>query len=193
MSPLNLLVWMSHNPAEVFIIGVYFCSLIAFFVDIKSPIMIGGLCSFSSMIMLHIVKRKESKEASKLYNILGLIILTVGVIALFIIGNKQYKDYSLIEKVLSVYIGALGGIIIGGFFFGIIENERNQKKLEKKIENKRILARKSIPENASAFVSAEKDIPVRSCDGEKIIGYINKADYSEFIYKNIIKNDEQGR
>ena len=192
LSPINLLAWMSHNPAEVFIIAVYICSLLTFFIDIKSPTMIGWMCAFCSMIMLYIVKRREKKEASKLYNIFGLIILIVGVIALFVIGNKQYKDYySPMEKFLCVYMGAFGGMILGGFMFGMIESERDKRNLERKIENKKILAKKSIPENASAFVSSEKKIPIRSCNGDKIIGYIDKAEYNELIYKHTIKDNEQ--
>lgn len=192
LSPVNLFVWMSNNLAETFIMSVYFCSLLPFFIHIESPSMVGGICSFGSIVMLYIVKRRESKKSSKLYDILSLIILLMGIISFFILDGKSANDYySPIEKSLCVYMGGFGGLLMGYFILGMIESEQHKRNLERRIENKNARARISIPESASVFNTPSEEIPIRSTDGERIIGHINKPDYNEFIYKNIIRNENK--
>ena len=189
MFPINALVWMSWNPAEVIISIVYIVSIIPFFFDLESPMMAGALFSFGSAIMGYIVFRREGKRESKAYTIMAFIILIAGIASFWSLGDKKTTDsYSDFEKFLCVYCGGFAGLLIGFFFTGMIEKSRQDKMIEKKIENKKSIARMSIPENASSFNIPSDEMPVRSIDGEKIIGHINKSDYNEFIYKNINKS-----
>jgi len=185
MSPVNLLVWMSHNPAEAFIMGVFICSPLTFFIDIKSPAMLGGFCAFGSVVMVFIVKRREKKEASKLYNILGLIILITGVTSFLLLQDKKGDDiFSPLENFLSVYAGGVGGLMIGGFIFGMIEKEKENREAERKMENKKTIIRISIP----ATCNSDK-VAIRDATGERIIGHIEKEKYDDFINKNLTKSE----
>ncbi len=189
MSPVNALVWTSHNPADATIISVYICSLLPFFIDIKSWTMLGGWISFCSVIFVYMVKRGENKKSSRLYDILGLIILIMGFIAMYVLSGKKPNDnYSAIENFFCVYQGAFGGIIIGAFVFGVIENNREDKIRQQELDNRRRIIRTSIPSDTSSIVKSEK-IPIRDATGEKIIGHIEKEKYDDFINKNLIKNE----
>lgn len=190
MSPVNLLVWMSHNTAEVCLMGVFICSILTFFIHIESPAMIGGYCSFSSVVMVYIIKRKESKEASTLYNILGLIVLITGVASFLFLQDKKADDvYSPLENFLCTYAGGIGGLMVGAFLFGMIEKEREGRKEERRMETKRIIIKTSIP-----ATSKSDKVAIRDATGEKIIGHIEKEKYDDFINKNLIKNEhEQGK
>lgn len=190
LSPINVIAWISHNLAETFMLAVYFCSVLPFFIVIKSPALLGGLLSFCSMVMVYIVNKREDKKESKLYSILGLTVIILAVCNIFISSDKQINDsWSPLENCLATYFGAMFGIIIGAILFSFIESEQESRKNQKELENKRYIVRASIPSSITNISNSEK-VFVRDSDSN-IIGYIEKEKYDDFISKNTIRDNGQ--
>jgi hypothetical protein len=189
MSPINLFAWISHNTAETCMMGVFLCSILPFFMEVKSPTFAGGVCAFVSMVMLYIIARVENKQASKLQNILMLTIMILGMVSFFMLSDKKTDDtYSEFEKCLCVYGGAFGGLLIGTVLFGMIEKHREDRKAEREMDNRRAIIRTSVP----ATCKSDK-VAIRNSEGDKIIGYIDKEEYNDFINKHTTISSEQGK
>lgn len=183
LAPINLLVWISHNPAETMLLFIGLFSIAPFFMNVESTAMLGGLMAFFACIAEKYVFKYE--KPSKLYNIILLIILIIGVVALFIIGGKEFKSTWIpIENSLATFMGAFWGMMIALFLISFIDQQKEEKEKQREIyrllmeqqKEQRIISQKE----KSGFIAIKKS--------GKLIGYIEKEKYDEFVNTNIIKN-----
>ena|SRR3990167_7061122 len=181
MSPVNTFVWITYNPAETMLLSVFVFSVLPFFMSVGSPAMLGGLISFFACISERYIFQYEKQ--TKLYNILMIILLIIGVIAIFTVGGKEYKStWTSIDNFLSTYLGAFFGIMITHFLISFIDKEKEEK--QKQIEINRIVLERQKEQRIISQKEKEGLVAIKK-DG-KLIGYIEKEKYDDFISKNII-------
>lgn len=147
--------------------------MLPFFMNVGSPAMLGGLMVFFACIAEKYVFQYE--KPTRLYNILMIIILIIGVTAVFIVGGKEFKStWTSMDNLLSTYMGAFFGIMIAHFLISMIDSEREERRKIKEEQNQR---RSVIQKEKEGFVAIRQN--------GNVIGYIEKEKYDEFVNSNL--------
>jgi hypothetical protein len=179
---------VTHRPrhcANRLLLSVLIFSVLPFFMNVGSPAMLGGLMVFFACIAEKYVFQDEKPRPNKLYHILLLIILVIGVTAVFIVGGKEYKSiWTPMDNLLSTYMGAFFGIMVSHLIISFIDGERAEKHKQRELDKivmerqkeQRIISKKE----KEGLVAIKKD--------GKLIGYIEKEKYYQFVEQNI-KNE----
>lgn len=184
LAPINAVVWMSHNPAETLLLSVFGLSMTPFLMDVASPGLVGGLiASFACIAEKYAFGREKP---SRLYNILVIVILIIGSVGIFMIGEKDYQRiWSQVDNSLATYVGAFFGILAAHFLISFIENEREEKRKQKEID--RMVAERQKEQRVISQKEKEGFVAIKR-DG-KLIGYIEKGKYDLFVDGNIQKEE----
>lgn len=118
---IKSLDWINNNCDSLCLIAVFITSIFPWFVAEDSNgvyTFLGGAWAFSSMLYIRWYKKDPNIEL-KLYSWLGLIILVLGVISLLVL-NDQQENFAKVpsSNFFHTYVGAMSGMIIGGFVLG---------------------------------------------------------------------------
>lgn len=184
MSPVNAIVWTSHNPSETILISIFIFSAFPFLgIHIGSIGFLGGLLGFFGMISQRYIFKYEKTTNS--FNIIGIVLLIIGIISLFIVGGKNADDsWSNIELSMNTYFGAffgmMGSVMVISFNDDKAKEKQRIKEEEERIE---VIRKKNI---AIRKKENEGFVAIRD-ENRNLIGYIEKEKYDDFINKNLIK------
>jgi hypothetical protein len=184
MSPVNLLVWINNNPAETILIFIFIFSAFPFIgINIGDIGFLGGLLGFFGLISQKYIFKYE--KTTNAFNLIGIIILIVGLVSLFVVGGKKTGDsWSNIELSLNIYFGAFFGMMLSAVIISFQEDKAKEKNKIKEEEARYEAIRKR---NLEIKNKEEQGfIAIRSKDGQ-LSGYIEKSKYDEFITTNLIK------
>lgn len=183
LAPINAVVWISHNPAETMLLFVFGISMLPFFMSVASPSLLGGLIVFFACMAEKYVFRYEKQ--TRLYSVLAIIILLIGVIAMFTVGDKDYQsNWTPMDNFWVTYIGAFWGMMIAHFWILLMDNEKENRKRQKELDN--IVLERQKEQRIISQKEKEGLIAIKR-EG-KLIGYIEKEKYDLFVNENI-KNE----
>jgi len=183
LAPINALIWTSHNPAETMLLFVFAFSFCPFFMHIGSPAMLGGFIAFMACIAERYIFKYEKK--TQLYSILIIIILILGCIAMFMVGGKDYKSiWTPTDNLWSTYMGAFWGMMMAHFWISLMNAEKEKRERQKEIDN--MVLEKQKEQRLISQKEKEGLVAIKK-DG-KLIGYIEKEKYYQFVEQNI-KNE----
>jgi hypothetical protein len=191
MSPINALVWTSHNPAETILISVFIFSTFPFLgIHIGSIGFLGGLLGFFGMISQKYIFKYEKTTDS--FNIIGIILLIIGVISIFFVGDKKTGDsWSNTELSLNIYFGTFFGMMLSVMIISFNDDRMKEKERIKEEEERiEVIRRINI---AIRVKESQGFIAIRDNNGS-LTGYVEKEKYNDFINQNLIKGEhEQGK
>lgn len=180
LSPINAFKWISYNPAESMLFFVFLISILPFVTTVGSTALGGGLMAFLACIGEKFIFKYE--KPTKLYSIVCIIILIMGIIALFRIGEKDYQSHwTTGEQFFATYEGAFFGILMGSMFVSFIEQERDEKRKKREVERK--YEEMKAQEKTIAEKEREGLVVIRRFG--KPVGYIEKEKYEKFVDENI--------
>jgi hypothetical protein len=127
--PLKLLIWISHNTSETCLISLYIVSVIPLLTNshgVKFYSFLGGYCTFASCLFLRWQYKDRGKdEPTRLFNILGVGMILLGMLGLLITG--YYEGNDTIKNRFHIFLLTyFGGFL--GFIFGCLVFLRNKYK-----------------------------------------------------------------
>lgn len=178
--PIKTIVWIGHNPSETILLSIFVLAILPFFMNVGSPALVGGFASLCSCISEKYMSKY--KKSTKTYNILSIIILILGTTAIFIVGGKDYKSvWSPTDNMWSTYMGAFWGMMSAHLIISFIDSEKKERQKRKELE---MVWRQKQEEQKIIFEKEKEGFVAIKRDG-KLIGYIEKEKYDDFVNKNI--------
>lgn len=179
LSPINALVWIGNNPAETMLLSIFGFSFLPFFIHVGSPAMYGGTIGFLACIGEKYIFKYE--KTTRLFNILILIILAIGIIGILTDGLEIYNSIVPLQKYRATYLGAFWGIMLSYLIVSINDQHREENRKQEEIDRK-IMERQK---QERQILQKEKEGLVAIKRNGKLIGYIDKDKYDDFVNKNV--------
>lgn len=183
-SPIGLIHWINDNPSETMLIFIFIGSLSPFAgINIGSYAFFGGLLASFAMIGQRYIFKYE--KTTNLFSVLGLILLIMGLVSMYVVGNKKSGDgWSDTELSLNTYFGAFFGMLLSAMIISFHDdNARDKKRMKEEKEIMEAAMKKNL---AIKEKESQGFIAIRGKNGQ-LTGYVEKNKYDDFVNNNIIK------
>jgi hypothetical protein len=152
---------------------------------------LGGICSFASMIFSR-WQVKDGIKLSQRYHIICIVVMLLGVASLFILFGKKTKDvYSDFELCSTTYFGAMMGMILATLITDVIDKEKKEKELKKRLQNINVPNIKLNWIDVTEKLPTEhKEVLCRNSIGAYFVGYIKTENIDNKIIHQCNSGDE---
>ncbi len=123
---LRVFEWINNNCDSMCFITTIVVSFLPWFISESACGFYAGVGGFSSALSMIFLMwyQNDGRPESKLYSILGIVVMILGVLSMMIITSLQPKENpEPIVNFLYTYFGALMGMIIGAAVIGTIASK----------------------------------------------------------------------
>lgn len=190
----NFIIWLIKNSTSLCLVLVVLTSIHPFVSSNRGHnyyTALGIFFTFVSTIFArwHV---KDGIKESTFYNILSIVIMALGVTAIFFIsGKKETTPYTDFELFITTYFGALLGLVFGTLANDLINGERKERELR----NRDLV--KDVYQKKLNWIDVTKQMPkedievlCRSESGGYFVGIIRKMEYHDKIIYECNSGDD---